>query len=206
MAVSQLRRFLDSVTQKGQLTDTAPRITQLVDLYNSNTAIDPAFKQDVFNIINASIELAEGMLDNTFPVEGLMTHYGNILVSGRNILEYVDRSRPVRVGFSIIHTGTGAISPGVFTTQTEADMYLQSLATMSYDAKAIYATYRVVPVRVTSQFALQPRVTLPVAVATEPTQVVELRQPGWAATDFGPIIPQQTDTPPAISIPESTAP
>lgn len=147
--MDSIRRVIAGSRQSEALDTLPDRLSNIIERYN-DLHVDPHFRHDVFNILNVACDIAESLVDETFPVETASDAVGRMLEINSRVLRYL-QARPSRMGHSILIPESGHIV-GHFATSAEATDYLNSMIAMGMSRHAM-----VIPVKLISQHALQPK-------------------------------------------------
>lgn len=148
----QFLRDIIASSKTGEVLHYVPeRLAAIIDKYDT-IDIDPHFRNDIYNILQGSIELSEAMVDPTFPVEDASEQIAKQMEILARILRYLNQ-RPSRVGYSILIPHNQMLI-GQFGTQEAAEHHLEDLRNLG---TAISSNAIVVPVKIMSQHAVQPR-------------------------------------------------
>ena len=125
------------------------RLADLFEKYDSQTC-HPQYREDVYNILIRSIELAEILVDEEHSAPHSITKATSLLGTLSNIINHLD-NRPTLKGYSILFPLTRSLHEGVYTTHQEANRKLESLHQLG-----ITQDCKVVPVRITSDLVVRP--------------------------------------------------
>jgi hypothetical protein len=131
--------------------DLLPRLTTVLDQLQKNADLDHSARADLVSIIDDGLELAAAMLNASYPAELVLKRTTNILATSQRILMHTETARPGRHCFGAI-SASGQILPIMANTEEEAQAQLDTLVTMGLSRDSI-----VIPIRMSSQFVLQPR-------------------------------------------------
>lgn len=130
--------------------DTLPdRFASVIARYEASD-LDPRFRSDVYAVLKGAVDIAEAMVDLTFPVERASEVIGEQLGVLSRVLLYL-QSRPTSQGFAILLPESQQLV-GQFSTREEAEQHLRS-----YRGLGLSANCLVVPIAITSMHAVQPR-------------------------------------------------
>ena len=154
--------------------DLLPRLAHVLDQLSHNADLDNSARADLISLIDDGLELAAAMLNASYPAELVLKRTTNILATAQRILMHTETSRPGRHCFGAI-SASGQILPIMANTQEEAQAQLDTLITMGLSRDST-----VIPIRMSSQFVLQPREQPEGAIPTPenpPPFVQELENP-----------------------------
>jgi len=146
--------LLGRASQGDTLSSLQDKIESIIERFDRDRALDPAFRSDIFTLLRNSTDVAEVLLDPTFPHETVVRQIADILDASSRLLNYVNNARPYNLSWGIMQKQTHRLWPPVFTSESEANNFVDQLD-QAYGN--IRRNVQVVPVRVTSQFAPQPR-------------------------------------------------
>lgn len=146
------------------MTGIPERIATLIHRLEHDKQINPLFREDILTIVNSSTALAEASVDSTFPIENAFDNIAQIMSVCSRLLSNLERSRPQRYGFGIQHKTNGQMFPHLFATESEAEQFI-------INSRAFHdlgSVAQVVPIKMTSQFAQQPKIAPVPQVAAQP--------------------------------------
>lgn len=132
------------------LNSMPERFATVIQQYDA-IDVEPAFRNDIYNVLSGAVEIAEAMVDPTFSAELAGEKIAIQMEIMARALRYLS-SRPSAAGFAIMLPATGKIV-GQYQTREEAENHLANLVNFGASSKCI-----VVPTKVLSQHAIQPRV------------------------------------------------
>ncbi len=135
--------------------DLVPRLTHILTALANNSRINESARTDLISIIDDGLELAAAMLNESYPAELVLKRTTNILATSQRILMHTETARPGKRGFGAI-SPEGQILPIMANTQEEAQSQLNTLISMGLSVDSA-----VIPIRISSQFVLQPRAQPP---------------------------------------------
>ncbi len=150
-------------------TALVPRLTHILTALNSNAKLNDDARSDLISIIDDGLELAAAMLNESYPAELILKRTTNILATSQRILMHTETARPGKRGFGAI-SAEGQILPIMANTQEEAQSQLDTLISMGLSHES-----NVIPIRISSQFVLQPR--------AQPPGQPEIAEPQYPATN-----------------------
>lgn len=157
-----LKDAIRSVERKETGTALPQRITSVLHQLSTSRSIDEDARADIISIMDDSIELAGAMVNQTYPVELVLRRVTNVLATAQRILMHTEAFRPGRLAFGAM-LPDGQLLDFVASTHDEAQAQLDRLMQFGVPRSAI-----VVPVRVSSQYVMQPQVRAPLqAIAQE---------------------------------------
>lgn len=165
--ISRLRTALTSSRSAESLRDLPDRLATIIQHFDHLT-VHPDFRQDIFNVLDASTSMAEALMDETYPAEHAVAQVTGIMQTLPRLLDHLMK-RPTMMGFSILNPSNGSIYPQVHSTEIEANASLEHLQKMGAARGCI-----VVPVRVNSMHAIQPldrRLPPPPVPAFDPERI-----------------------------------
>lgn len=163
-------RDIIAMSKTGEVLHHIPeRLASIIERYD-NIAIDPNFRQDIYNVLSSSIDLAETLVDPTFPAEQASQQISQQMQILSRFLLHLNQ-RPNRVGYSILIPKTQTLI-GQYGTVEEAESQLANLSALGAIQHSM-----VVPVKITSQHVVQPTLSNTV------------RHTGRGATLHGPLPP-----------------
>ncbi len=136
-------------------SDLVPRLTHILTALANNSRINQSARTDLISIIDDGLELAAAMLNESYPAELVLKRTTNILATSQRILMHTETARPGRRGFGAI-SPEGVILPIMANTQEEALSQLNTLVSIGLSKDS-----NVIPIRISSQFVLQPRAQPP---------------------------------------------
>lgn len=127
---------------------------QFADLLHrfDNSHCHPALLNDIHLLLSNSVALAESLVDDTIPTINAVQASTTMLGVLQRVLIHLETARPGRDAFAILLPTTGSFLPSVFTSREEAESQIECLRQFMAGTAFV-----VVPVKVTSQFALQPK-------------------------------------------------
>lgn len=207
--VSRLREVLTASRASEDLSDLPDRFATIIERYD-RLDVEPKFRQDVHAILQGAIQVAEAMVDATFPVE----HAGTMVATQMEVIARVLRylqSRPATTGFALLLPETGVLV-GQFNTREEAEENRTRMVGLGISASSI-----VVPTKVLSQHAIQPRHRAPVRPRTDfdspevaagplPTGIIPVDKPPASAPVEMLDVPDEDATPQAPPAPLAQVP
>lgn len=142
--LSRLRR-----DQRDSLADLPDRISAVLEIYTRLETND-AKRQDMYNLINGSLSLAEAMATDTYPAPtGVRwaTHLINVLC---RVIDHLE-NRPSVQRFGLLCVDTGELHSETYSSPHDAGEALQTLRRFGATRQ-----FEVVPVSVTSGHVVQP--------------------------------------------------
>jgi hypothetical protein len=145
-------RDVIGMSRNSEILETVPdRLANVIAKYN-DLEIDPHFRHDVYNVLNGAVDIAEALVDPTFPVE----HAGEQISRMLEVLSRANRylqTRPSKMGFSVLIPDADPPQlSGHFTTRQEAESYMDTICALGGSKNCM-----VVPVKILSQHAVQPK-------------------------------------------------
>jgi hypothetical protein len=157
-----LKDAIRSVERKETGTALPERIANVLHQLSNSRSIDEDARSDIISIMDDSIELAGAMVNQTYPVELVLRRVTNVLATAQRILMHTEAFRPGRLAFGAM-LPDGQLLDFVASTHDEAQAQLDRLMQFGVPRTAL-----VVPVRVSSQYVMQPQVRTPLqAIGTE---------------------------------------
>lgn len=147
-----INSFRDALarSKRSETLDSMPeRFGAVIERFNSDN-IDPRFRDDIFEVLDGAVSIAQSMVDSTFSVEEATLAISKQMDVLARALRFI-QSTPVTRGYAILLPESNRLI-GNFATETEA---LQQLS--DYRALGISSTCQVVPTQVRSLHAIQPR-------------------------------------------------
>lgn len=144
-----LRDAIASSRNCEDLSKLPERFARVIERFDA-LDVDPTFRQDVYHVLNGAVDLAQSMVDQTYPVE----YVGQALAQQMQVFARIMlhlQSTPTTQGYAILLPERRQLV-GHFTTQSEAQTTLQR-----YRALGISPNCVVVPTAVRSLHAIQPR-------------------------------------------------
>lgn len=163
-AISRLRTAIALSRSSESLRDLPDRLANIITYYET-ASVNPEYRADVFAILNFAVVAAESMMDETYDAQDALTQVAAVMqVLPRVIIHLNDR--PTSKGHSILNPTNNTIYPQVHSTEGEALQNLESLQAMGAAKHCL-----VVPVKVISQHAVQPRGRLPAPPSFDPEHI-----------------------------------
>lgn len=144
-----LRELLSMARSSETLQAIPESLANVIARYD-NLDIQPEFRQDIYNILTNSILLAESLVDDTISVEDANAAAADQLAIIARLIMYL-QTRPTKTGFSILIPSSKSLV-GQFNTREEAEHQIEILRSMGSNADC-----RVVPIKISSLVAVQPR-------------------------------------------------
>lgn len=148
-AMHNLRSVIAASRASEHLSDLPDRLAQVIERFEA-LDVDPRFRDDVYQVLNGSIDIALSMVDLTFPIE----HVGSVIAEQLQILSRVMvhlQTSPTSKGYAILLPDRGQLV-GHFSTESEAQEQLTR-----YRALGISPNCLIVPTMVRSLHAVQPK-------------------------------------------------
>lgn len=145
-------REMINLGQSTETLQTLPdRFASIIERYEAIDTAEPAFRKDVYSILSGACDVAEAMVDTTFPVEEAGTSVAEMMQVLARVLLYI-QSRPTAEGYSLLLPEKKELS-GQYNTQAEAENARLRLVSLGISHNCL-----VVPIRMISKHAIQPRV------------------------------------------------
>lgn len=148
--MSSLRDLLSRIRPGDDFDDVATRIKRIIENYN-RPGIHKQFRQDVIQMIGSVLDLAESMSEKNYRIDEVFNDIAEIQQYMSLMLRHGLLARPRAVGFALLNTASGAIVPGFYASQQEADKQLNFLNTLNLTIPLI-----VVPAECVTSNILQP--------------------------------------------------
>lgn len=146
---SVLREII-SMSKTGEVLHHVPeRLASIIDRYD-HLNVDPHFRHDIYNILSSSIDIAEALVDPTFPIEHATEQVARQMEVLTRVLRHLNK-RPSRTGYSIL-APQNKVLYGQFSTVEEAESQLAGMQAIGGPSYAL-----VVPIKITSQHVVQPQ-------------------------------------------------
>lgn len=142
-----LSRF--SETERAPLSDLPDRITHVLELYDS-PEINPAYKADIFNIINGSLILAEHLADAAYPASVGVRWCTYLTETLCRIISHLE-NRPAVARLGILWLPERILDATTYPTVVEANAELERLRRLGVTRECL-----IVPVTITSGHVAQP--------------------------------------------------
>jgi len=130
-----------------QLPDRLERVLGALERID----LSPQLRQDVCRILYTSAEMAEALLEETYPTEVVVANAMQLLDVIRRVMVYIELQRPSQLGFAILFLETNHILPQMFATKGEAGTHLDHLRLIAPKTRA-----EIVPIRIQSSHAVRP--------------------------------------------------
>lgn len=147
-------RSIIALSKTGEVLHEIPeRLANVISRFDS-VPLSPDFRHDIYSILATSLDLAEALIDATYPIEHASSQIAAQMQTLSRVLQHLNH-RPSRQGYSILVPSTQVLI-GQFSTAQEADVYMQNLRALGAMGEAM-----VVPVKMTSLHAIQPRMVMP---------------------------------------------
>lgn len=198
-----IKELIASSRQSESLHLVPDRLANVIKRYDE-LDIDPHFRHDVYNILSGAIDIADALVDNTFPVEQAGKAVARQLEILARALTYL-QARPAKLGFSILVPETHVLT-GHFSTKEEAENMLETLSNMGISKNA-----QIVPIKIISQHAIQPHapkttspepkhtpathiLSGPLPTGIVPNNTTPQQLPGEHTSDFNPEVTPPADT------------
>lgn len=147
----KLRKVVANNEQLQHLPDAFASILYQFD----HSHCHPELLRDIHILLSTSVSLAEALVNDTIPTSTAMQASTSILGILQRIIVFLETSRPGRDAFAVLLPETGTFLPSVFASREEAESQVLALRQFSRNS------FVVVPVKVTSQHALQPKAAPP---------------------------------------------
>lgn len=128
------------------------QLAAVIQRYQGDRDILPAFRSDVYRFLSASVNLAEAMADKTFVSQTVITHAYDIFTACSNFMLQAERTRVTKPCFGIQHSVSKAILPQIFATEGEAHAYIEDHAPFGNIAQMV----EVIPIEIVSRYGRQP--------------------------------------------------
>lgn len=176
------------------------KLAGLIAKYDNNRDINANFRQDIYNLLNSSIELASAMSDQTYPQEVATEHITMIMRVLTAFIAHAEKSKPIRYAYGIQHIVSGKMLPAVFNTEGEAYNYLDQHSIFPNMEKQV----QVIPIKISSAYLLQPRnqTMLSPPPIPQPTDMGQSRPPDASH----PLAAMDPQAPPPSSMPPIVTP
>ena len=169
--VENLRVVVSRIRYSKTLDSIPDALARVIDLHD-RAQLDMNFRQDIHSILAGGVNVAESMLDPAFDSNKAISMVSEQITTLSRILNYLSQ-RPARIGYSILSVPSGTLL-GQFSSEGEARQHLDDLRSFGHAANAI-----VVPVKIISQFSIQPSAPAPEGFPSclsspTPTKISEL--------------------------------
>lgn len=148
---NSILRLKDVVQNNERLRHLPEQFAEVLQRFD-NSHCHPALLQDIHSLLSNSVALAEALVDDTIPTINAMQASTCLLGILQRILIHVETARPGRDAYAVLLPATGTFLPSVFASREEAESQVGALRQFMPQT-----AFAVVPVKVTSQYALQPK-------------------------------------------------
>lgn len=164
---SALRALLNATARSENILSIPDRLAAVIQAYDQ-IDVDPQYREDIFNVLQSSILLAETLVDNSFSSETACEQIADQIEILSRALRYIQR-RPVNRGFSILLPRSRTLV-GQFSTEAEANSHIKILQALGAAVDA-----KVVPVTIRCEEAIQPDAYIP-EVPHQPVQQIAAQE------------------------------
>jgi hypothetical protein len=147
-----LKEAIGAVSRRETGAQLPERVLTVLQTLQTSKNIDEDARADIISIMDDSVELAAAMVNHTYPVELILRRVTSILSTSQRILMHTESFRPGRLAFSAM-LPDGQLLDFVASTYEEATAQLARLQEFGVPRTAV-----IVPVRVSSQYVMQPQV------------------------------------------------
>lgn len=147
---SSLRDVIASTRYSEQLANIPERLAVIFSSYD-DPKLEPAFRQDIFQLLSSACAVAESLSDPTYPADRANAECGMILQVLSRLNEHLSKRAGLE-GFAILFPSTGYIMSQFFKSETEAHQHLESLKSMGVSSQCV-----VIPAKIYSHHVIQPR-------------------------------------------------
>jgi len=148
--MSKLRTVLSLSRNAEALRDLPERLTEIIDRYDTAN-MNPEYRTDIFTILDSAVAMAEALLDETYDASVAIQQVTAVMSTLPRVINHLS-TRPTTMGFSILNPANATVYPQVYSTEGEAHKNLESLQHMGAARHCL-----VIPVKVHSQYAIQPK-------------------------------------------------
>src|SRR5262245_58725718 len=148
--LNRLRAAIALSRSSESLRDIPDRLARIIERFNSSS-VNPEYRADIFQIIEAAISMSESMVDDTYDAQEAIAQISSVMTILPRVINHLT-TRPTTTGFSIMNPATSSIYPQIYSTEGEAIKALDALQQMGAARHCI-----AVPVKVHSTHAIQPR-------------------------------------------------
>lgn len=135
--------------QQSEFSDLPNRIALVIETYE-NLNLNDAKRQDIFNLINGSLSLAEAMATDTYPAPTGVRWATHLIGTLCRVIQHLE-DRPTVERFGLLCLETRDLHSETYATPLSA-----SEAISAFRRYGATRTFEIVPVTVTSGHVVQP--------------------------------------------------
>ena len=146
--VENLRTIVDTIRTSKRLDNLPDTIAEVLNLYD-NSSVDAQLRNDVQELLTGTVEISQILLNPAFSVDDALLLISEQQRIFAKVLRYLAQ-RPQKIGYSILSCKNNSLL-GHFGTKEEAHGQLAMLQQAGHCPNSL-----VVPVKITSQFAIRP--------------------------------------------------
>jgi hypothetical protein len=147
-----LKDALNSASKASMIEEQTEHLEQLL-LRLTSENVPPEMRVNLLTLIFSAIELADIGSSTSYPAEAALFHTRKLMNSSQFVLQQVENNRQAVYGYSLQHSKTGKLLPKIYATQGDAKADIDNYSYLGADPSALL----IVPVKVTSQVAVQPQ-------------------------------------------------